>query len=78
MPKTETIEPAAWRILQLFGQCEQYQSLPSAGGILDQPDKLMIFFDHIKSELKKQKSYQQSLDALMQKARMAVGVHHGG
>jgi hypothetical protein len=34
-------------ILNLYHMCKTFNQLPRAGGVLDQPDKLMVFFQVI-------------------------------
>jgi len=46
------------KIIELFNRCEQNKCLPKAGGLLNQSEKMMIYFDVIRREYDDYKNKQ--------------------
>ncbi len=44
--------PDMHRIVTLYGRCMRYRVLPFPGGLADQPERVMAFFDVIHAEVK--------------------------
>lgn len=47
------IPESAWAVMNLYNRCQARQALPYQGGVLDQPERLMRFFDIIDAEIGK-------------------------
>jgi len=43
----------AWAVVTLYNRCQARGALPYPGGILDQPENLMRFFDVIDNEMER-------------------------
>ncbi len=46
----EKITQYTWNIIKLFNRCDQMKVLPKIGGLNDQNEKVMLYFDMIRDE----------------------------
>lgn len=62
-------------IILLYMRCDQRRCLPIAGGVFDQPERIMRWFDaidEVKARLKQENSQKQESDLIHQKQSMEM------
>ena len=57
-------------MITLYFRCFEYHVLPEAGGLYQQPEKIMQCFDVVSSEVEKYKIEKQKENESKQQARM--------
>jgi hypothetical protein len=69
------VNPRIAEILTCYTRTRRFEVLPLAGGILDQPEKLLRIFDVLDDAFEKERARKDALEEAKQSARQGGGHH---
>lgn len=63
------VEQKYWNIIKMFNRCEQGKCLPKAGGMESQSERMMTYFDVIRSQYDEYRKREMDREARVREVK---------